>query len=253
MTRKYFKLSYLLLIVLLSGCTVDYGLYFNDSNITEVIEVYDDTSGININKVVNNVKNEYGSLYDIDMYTDLADCGNLCVDKVSIGISTYKEYTKVKNYINSLAISQYFGKILFVNDDDVYTFTAVPNTAFANLLSDGKYNKASVERVNISIFVPYKVISHNASSVNGNTYNFSYTFNNWDEEIKISYSLKDSDVNEEDINNLYDNNSSVELDNNVNKDEKIYNIGGYVLIVIGILLLILVMYFVSKNRKNNDL
>ena len=176
MKNRCFKFCALLLIVILSGCSVNYDLYLENNNFTEIMEIYEQTSGLDVNKLINNVKNQYGVFYEIDMYTDLADCGIACVSDVPIGISTYKEYYTVKNYVNSKAILEYFGNVTISQNNGVYTFKAIPNQAFASLLSDDIFNKASVSEVNINIHIPYNVISHNASSINGDTYIFKYIY-----------------------------------------------------------------------------
>ena len=254
MKNRCFKFCALLLIVILSGCSVNYDLYLENNNFTEIMEIYEQTSGLDVNKLINNVKNQYGVFYEIDMYTDLADCGIACVSDVPIGISTYKEYYTVKNYVNSKAILEYFGNVTISQNNGVYTFKAIPNQAFASLLSDDIFNKASVSEVNINIHIPYNVISHNASSIDGDTYIFKYNSSNYKKEINISYSINVEDVNQDEISKLYGNSSYYQSDNNVvNKTNNNSSLIGYVFAVIGVIMLVIVIYFISKNRKNNDL
>lgn len=252
MKNRCFKFCVLLLIVVLSGCSVNYDLVINDNSLYESIDVFENVSVPKVEGIIKTVRKSYGQLYNIDLSYDPPEEG--VENAIPLQIGAYKEYHMVKNYVNSKAILEYFGNVTISQNNGIYTFKAIPNQAFASLLSDDIFNKASVSEVNINIHIPYNVISHNASSIDGDTYIFKYNSSNYKKEINISYSINIEDVNQDEISKLYGNSSYYQSDNNVvNKTNNNSSLIGYVFAVIGVIILGIVIYFISKNRKNNDL
>lgn len=248
--NNYFKMLIVFCVLLLTGCSVDYKLYIYSSNIAETIEVYLDYTGLDVYEVLNSTRKDYGSFYDIELYTDLSDCDDDCSMDIPIGISTYKEYNKTKEYASSKVINEYFGKVVLSNSNGIYMLSAKPSVSFYNLFVDNVYNKASVDNMKISVYVPYNVVSNNADSVVGNWYIYNYNDENYDKEINITYTLEDVSIKDS-IDNMYDsnNNSSYNNDNNLVSNDNVI----WLFVFIVIILIIVMIYFISKKRKNNSL
>lgn len=248
--NNYFKMLIVFCVLLLTGCSVDYKLYIYSSNIAETIEVYLDYTGLDVYEVLNSARKDYGSFYDIELYTDLSDCEDDCTRTIPIGISTYKEYNKIKEYTSSKVIDEYFGKVFLSSSNGTYMLSAKPSVSFYNLFVDNVYNKASVDNMKISVYVPYNVVSNNADSVVDNWYIYNYNDKNYDKEINITYTLEDVSIKDS-IDSMYDSddNSSFNSNNLVGNNSNVI----WLFVFIVIILIIVMIYFVSKKRKNDSL
>lgn len=222
----------LIIIVLTSGCSVEYNLNINEDNsISENIIAKENTKRI---ESLTRLKGEQALSYMIDMYKRNNDkekfISNVGDDTSSVTSST--TFNDINDYKNSFKSDLFDIQIEKENK-------RVKLVAYQKeLLSNDASSSLIYDEVNVNIYVPFKVIDNNADSVSKNVYTWNI---NEDSDLKV-------------INITYDEGS---LKDNLNfrLSNKTYNINYTLVAVSGIILsvLIIVLIVFVKNKKNNIL
>jgi len=266
-------ISMLFLIILLSGCSVDYQLEINEDFTLEenlylveskvkLLEYGDNVTSV-INEMVNFYTNEENNIEPKVEIENLEFDRNYTREE-NIKYNFNKSFKSLNEYNNSLFFRYYFKDTNVISDSETYTIFA-SNFNFDNvnkLTNDYKY-KFNVDKIYITIKLPFEVLESNAIKVDKetNTYYWSIEKDNYDRNQLIIRFSKNNKV----LNNNYENNSNVfenaigdiitnvsggKIDGNETvEDNRILLYGTIIIIVIGI-----VSYFVMKKiRKANQI
>lgn len=241
------KWKYLCLIFscfLFSGCTAEYNLNIGlDLSLYENITIEDGEDKYNkAEELIANVKETYGHEYTI--YQHVIDYEFEEVVRY-YGVVGNKSYDTLSSISSSTIIDEYFGTASITKSGNVYTLNATPENQLAALLTDVNYVKASLQTLEVNVFVPYKVTSHNADSVNENTYTWKYNARNSSKKIELTFDISDETVYNDNIdNNTGSSNTSENANNNTWK---------FVLILIAIGVIGVILYFIRLKDKNNSI
>lgn len=228
---KYLKrMLFIFVIFILSGCSVDYNLYVNeDKTISEKVIAQESTNKL---ESLTRTKGEQAITYIYNMYKrDNED--------INLSNQTSNDTTKVLATTYHNDIEDYADKFTsdVVNKASVTKYNGVVTLLLnqSQKLNDDSYSLI-YDTIKVNIHIPFKVVDHNADSVQGNTYTWNINKNSDLKNIKISY-------NEEQLKNK----SVIKINNNIfNINYGI--IAGSVIIVV-VLLIVLIVYM--NNKRHN--
>lgn len=155
------KILILLSVFLLTGCSVEYNLNFNDEKLEENISII--LSGDSYNDVaIEQLKKE--KVFAIYDGIGKEEYDITFKDNNDIFTSNYKHTYSLEDYNRGTIINQCYDAIGFAKNEDEYMLTT--SNEFRCLY----YNYMDVDSVKISITTNHKVVSNNADMVEKNTY-----------------------------------------------------------------------------------
>ncbi len=232
------KIILLILLLITTGCSVDYEMIINEDNtasenITIKAENEEETSEIE------------NDPWPIKVYYSDPDSGEY-PEKLE-GVAYYNEEKMIENnyfqkklsymyesekYYDSNVIKNCYEKFYFTKNSKENTLTLSTSPIFLCM-----ENYPNLNNVNIKITVNKKVTSHNASNVNGNTYNWNITRENY-ETSGIILTFEDN------INKKNEEESKPQV------QEK--NLNGIIiaLISIGVFIIFIIGIFIYKIKNN---
>ena len=228
------KKIYILIIILLltTGCTCRYDLTINDNTYEESIRISASTS-----EEKNNLNKKWEIPFDKNNYY----LGDENID------STYKNYTyKYAINNNNLTFTHNFSKSDYANSTAIsvcYKTISLNNYNGSTIIStsnnvDCFETYPDLTSLVINITVDKEVTSNNADRVSGNTYTWNINRNNAKNKgINLTF-VNDDGQKEETIPN---NEKSIKKN-----DYTMYIFAGILLIIV------LFVYFIFNNLKNND-
>lgn len=241
--RKVKKIVLVILIsFLLSGCSVTYNLTIDEKTIQEETLIHQDSNNLEelktiyLDKPVN-----YNVFVEDDDIESIGSENDIYIRKFVAregGIDVRYFYDKFnKNTISS----SFAARKAFTNVG--YYYNKATNTI---QLSTNNGSKAFLEypeldSLTINIKTSYPVRSHNANSVNGNTYTWNFSKDNNNHNIVLVMDIEkkdDSEIGDKDIDN--------------NKDEKIEDeneTSSWQLILIFVTGFIVVLFILFKIKK----
>lgn len=213
------RICILLMLFLLTGCTVNYKLDIKDNGMfietitgTVTEEELDNTGRTDVNEYLHNLE------YRTPLLREQGEYNKNITDK-----DGYKEfeftYTFNNNYNNSSAINSCHKNVRFDETDDLYYIDLSGN--FYCLLSD---------KITINVTSEYAVLESNAKKVEGNTYTWEIDDNN-DADIYMAIS------------------KNVKYESNTESKKRITD----KFKIIGLIILVLlsgITYFLYKKREN---
>lgn len=176
------KLWLVCILVLLSGCTVNYNVEFDGNTVKENIngtvsnlELFDDENRTDVNPYYYRLYFEQPSLIDDD---------NALYEKEIKDLNDEKEfnfsYTYFDNYAKSKIINYCFSEKIIEEDDSYF-----------HVKLSGDFLCLYSESVTINVTSAYKVFEHNADKVKGNTYTWVIdSKENADIEFGVSKTVK---------------------------------------------------------------
>lgn len=222
---------FLLIILLLSGCSVEYNLTINEDNtISETVIAKEKTRRM---ESLTNLKGKQAVTYLYDMFKRKDE--NINFNYIEDDIYTYATASTSHNNIDkycSRFSSDVFNNIEIQKKDENITI----NIYQSKLLGEGTSYSLIYDDITVNIKIPYLVTENNADSVKGDVYTWY---------IRDSKDLKN-------INITYKESSK--KDNvSVKINDKTYNIN-YGIIVVSVIIIvvsIIVLFVYIKNRKNN--
>lgn len=228
--NKIIKLSVLVIVLfLLSGCNVSYNLTFDEyMNVNETI------IGTEYNSVMNNknisvdyIVNTLDQIGELLQYTKQPINGTL-----TSGVNITQDFVNIDDYLSkSYLRSKVFNSININRKSDTIIIKATTRNT-KQTTPDGTM---AINGVNIKI--PYQVINHNADTV--------------DEQNNIyTWQLDDKPIR--DINITYAAVANYQGNNNF-LSNILSNKGVYVVIVILAIAIIIGMWLIVQNKKNNYL
>ncbi len=225
------KILLVLIVIILSGCSVKYQLVINnDSSVNEKVIASDNKTKLKNNTGMNEeqaVQYLY-KMFDRDgletHLTTTKDNNNI-IATVTGYHNSIDEYTN--NFMSDIFVTSgikrkgdevtlLFNQIREINPDDI--------------------NRLVYDDIEISIALPFKVIEHNADEKNGNTYIWKIRKNKELREIKLVY-------NEKKVNNKF---TFKFLDTTFNIKYEFIVLGIFAL---AILIIVVIVYL--NNKKNN--
>ena len=184
------KLFILLVLLFLTGCKANYNLQINFSgNYVESGTIYFNKDLLGKGNFPSDEKEflkEIGQQYRFDWLKSKKyfSVGNYFGYEFS---HVYKNYNNYSH--NSPVFRNIFGGLSIVENDH-YVKMNTANNYISNFQNKSGDISTIVEGVEISITLPYKVVDHNANSVNAETNTYKWILNgnsSNDKNIKLSY------------------------------------------------------------------
>lgn len=213
-----------LILVLLTGCSVNYNVMINDDfsvNEKAIIQLDDDFYEQYYRTTRKNVLTElldgYSSILNENNYTY-----NISDDKNPF-ITLEKKHASVEDFINnSILFNDYFDKINYNKNDN----KLIINTEGFNPNDRDNPDRFNISELSIIIKPSFKITKHNAKEFNEEENSLTYVLNNEDDNFNILLEL--------DINKRF---------NPLGKGTK------YMIIFVG-LAIIAWIFVIVKSRKN---
>lgn len=229
--NKLKKILITFIILITSGCSVEYNLNINEDNsVSETVVASEVTTKM---ESLTRLKGDTAVNYLFKMFNRNDDL--ISVTSTSDTYNTYatakRVYNDIDEYKDSFK-SDLFSNINVSKSDNTVMIYAKQKTKLTN---DSSYSLI-YDDVHIKIKIPYKVIENNADEVIGDTYIWNLSKNDNLKTVKISY-----------LDNNKNNNMNIKINN------KIYSISYYITII-GLLALIIIFIIIivyRKNKKNN--
>ena len=218
---------------LVTGCTVDYNLSFNDSELKETININligSENTEENIEKMKYSLENEAVAIskrgiYKIYEFSDKQD-----KDKY-IGSFTYNYSTTEFN--DAHIIRQCYDSFNFVKTEKGYQLIT------SDIFRCGSYSYMMVDKYTITITTNHKVIENNADQVDKNKYIWVIENNN--DSVNINKPIKIVFSNETNLE---------QLSNDLASNSKIITFA--VIGIISCAIIIVTIVFVIKSKKNGN-
>lgn len=218
------RLIVVLCLLVLSGCSIDYKVQFNTNN---TVSDYLYTEELKINFDGESKPHDWGEL--INSRTRIINLRNeFFPEAATYEITLKNNYMSYEKYFNDKYFLEYVGNYKYTEGEECIS-TVVFNDNFKGKVYGDEILLPYAEKVSISVILPFKVVSSNATKVNGKTYIWELSENNKLDSIYVKYK-------------------------NPKNDQKINEISFDILIaVIVVLAGVFVYIIISKNKKSNAL
>lgn len=229
---KKIKIILLMLVVILfSGCTVNYDLYINnDLSVNEKIIASDSAKNIKM-KTRQEPKVAADSLFKIYKNENVNYSFSTIEDEYTITSTAIAAYDTLDEYKNKFK-SNIVKEVIMTKKDNIITLEFNQDEP----ISSNSSKSLVYDEIKVNINVPFTVTDNNADEINGNTYTWNIKKDQKLKKIKISFNTKET------------------------KTSKIFNFGFlqvnvkyYVLVILGFAILIgLIILIVYLNNKKNN-
>ena len=240
MKNKIFLL--VITILFLTGCSCEYNLTINDNNYKENIRIIADNeeeiSYINYNWKIPTDKDEYNLVGDTgtnpNYKSDLYDY------KINNNILTFDYNFNKSSYINSSAVSVCYDRLNIENHKNALIIaTSIKANCFEK--------QPGLNKITINITVDKEVISSNSDEINGKTYTWYITKNNYsNKSITLTLSNEEKKEQENIINEQNNTSNEKESTKETKTDFSLYIFSGILLIIM------LSIYFLFNKMKNKN-
>ena len=222
---------FLCLVLLLSGCSVEYDLTLNDDlTVSEKVVATEKTKRM---EALTKQKGKQAVNYLYDMFKRNSEDITLTSreDDYNTYATVITSHEDINDYASKFS-SDVFDNVNVTKDGNIITFSAEQK----ELLSSDTNYSLLYDDITVNITIPFEVTSNNADKVNGNTYTWNIKKDADYKTIKFSY--KEGSKKDE---------------VNINVNNETYNIHYGVIIVIGLVIIIgsIVLFVYIKNKKNN--
>lgn len=233
-----------IMLIFLSGCTVDYNLEINDNQIKEETIMYEDSNDKMDDEAINDdFKTAYPIYIDEDyVYYDpfTEQDGYEYYDKSmdkknNLYVANYKAEYSLSDFKRSRLINMSFKEFnVSLNDNEKFVSTSTGLNFFDS------YNNINQIDININVN-NYTVTSNNADEINGNTYIWHFNKDNYNDKHIDLFFTKDL------ANNNSDNKSTSSTDqtNTLSKDQQLI----YALIAVLAFIIAIVVFVQIKRKK----
>lgn len=226
----------LILIVFMTGCTVEYNIDINNESVKEDINIY-----INESKAEEKKSLNYYLENDITAFNDGNKVYKYKLSKIDSGINLRFEYGNLIGYSASSFFSQCFDKSNISNDgQNVYIK--------ASSFICQSYNYDNVTQAVVNFTTNHEVITHNADKVDNSVYTW-YPLNNNKDIILV---LKTNDGVLDSEKETIENNNHNGFTNQLNPENKSRPIIIVILLLMafGSLIGILFLYKIKKSQRS---
>ena len=222
---------FLCLILLLSGCSVEYDLTLNDDlTVSEKVVATEKTKRM---EALTKQKGKQAVNYLYDMFKRNGEDITLTSreDEYNTYATAITFHEDINDYASKFS-SDVFDNVNVTKDGNIITFSAKQK----ELLSSDTNYSLLYDDITVNITIPFEVTSNNADKVNGNTYTWNIKKDSDYKTIEFSYK---------------EGNKKDEVNINVNNET--YNIHYGVVIAVGLVIIIgsIVLFVYIKNKKNN--
>ena len=222
---------FLCLILLLSGCSVEYDLTLNDDlTVSEKVVATEKTKRM---EALTKQKGKQAVNYLYDMFKRNGEDITLTSreDDYNTYATVITSHEDINDYASKFS-SDVFDNVNVTKDGNIITFSAEQK----ELLSSDTNYSLLYDDITVNITIPFEVTSNNADKVNGNTYTWNIKKDSDYKTIEFSYK---------------EGNKKDEININVNNET--YNIHYGVIIAVGLVIIIssIVLFVYIKNKKNN--
>lgn len=222
---------FLCLVLLLSGCSVEYDLTLNDDfTVSEKVVATERTKRM---EALTKQKGEQAVNYLYNMFK--RDDENITLTSREDDYNTYAtaiiSHEDINDYASKFS-SDVFNNVNVTKDGNIITFS----TTQKELLSSDTNYSLLYDDITVNVTIPFEVTSNNADKVTGNTYTWNIKKNTDYKTIEFSY----KEGNKED-------------QVNINVNDETYNIQYGVIIAVGLIILVgsIILFVYIKNKKNN--
>ena len=214
-------------VLISSGCTVNYNLTINeDSSVNEEFIAEDSSQNV---KIKTNLEGKEAVNYMYNMYKrDNQDIDLHTTYENGITASGDVAYLSLEEYASNFK-SDIFDDVKVEETNGVVTLSAKQK----KMLSKSGFNTPIYDKVTINIKVPFKVIDQNSDKYNGNVYTWVINQGEDLKDIKISYQ---KNAKKESVH--------------IKKDLNI-NYGIMASAILCTIIFIVVVIVVINNKKNN--
>lgn len=162
-----------ILLFLVTGCSVEYQLTFNDNQLTEKIRIDASESSLTVDEMKQMLEEQLPE-NELQSYQTKVNKNK----KIEL---TNKYSTKT--YKNSLILSQCYTAYNFIESDQYYDLTT------SQTFTCNPFDYMIIDELTVEIKTNHKVLSSNADEVKGNTYIWKLTQKNKeDKSIQIRFS-----------------------------------------------------------------
>lgn len=221
------------LILLTSGCTVDYNLKINeDLSVNETVQAKESTNRMNSKT---NLKGEEAVKYLYEMFKrDDSEINLSTIEKNGETISEASyAYDSLEDY-SAMFSSDIFRDVSVTKNKNKISIVAIQS----ELIGENSLRTLVYDNVNVNINVPFDVTYNNADKKKDNVYTWNIEKNNKPKTIKIEFDIK----NKKDSANI-------------KVGENVLNIKyEYIAIfVITVIILSIVVFVAINNKKNNKI
>lgn len=229
--KKLRLFIFLLLIILMSGCSVEYDLTLNeDMTVNEKIIAIEKTKRM---EALTKQKGKQAINYLYDMFKRNGEDFNLTSreDEYNTYATAITSHDDINDYSEKF-YSDVFKEVNITKENNITNFKAIQTEL---LSSDSNYSLLYND-ITINITIPFKVVSNNADKIRGNTY--TWNINKSEDYKTIEFSYKEG--NKEDKINI-------------NVNDETYNIPYGIIISISFIIIIgfIILFVYIKNKKNN--
>ena len=235
---KYIKriVLILFLVIMISGCSVDYSLKINkDLSINEKITASENTDRMK-SRTNLDVNQSVRYLYNIYKREDMNDDSYSIISKDSnTAVTVNNSYKSIKEYSDKFDNDIFKQKNNYKDKKNV-----VIELDQTDLIDSKSTNRYVYDKINITIEVPFEVKESNADSVKGNRYTWYVSKDT--KELKKIYIKFDGERVKNTVSFKFFSNNSVSVGY------------GYIVIgVIGLAIIIALLVINYNNKKNNKM
>lgn len=170
-----------LLLFLVTGCSVEYTLDFNNNQLSE--NIYIDATGSDM------TEEEIKKMIELHIYQQNAN-QLYHINQKNKKIQLSEKYN-VYTYKNSLLLNQCYTAYNFIENEDYYDLTT------SEIFSCNPFEYMYIDELKIKIKTNHKVLSHNADSVEKGTYIWNITTDNANNkpiQIRFSKEIKEYNI-----------------------------------------------------------
>lgn len=246
----------IVLITLLSGCTVEYNVTINDTNFSESTRIITDTSKNPLEEYHEVTLQDYFDLNQNTYYEPVyfnSDTEDYPYIEYQEGVEYYEispykhENLQGINLNYNFQPSQYYRSSIIKKaykefntqlNDDIYSLrTSNKCVAFENY--------PLLETIVINVTIDYEIISSNADSINGNVHTWVITKDNYQNKpIRIIYDSVDNELQKAPVKE----NSDSEKKDNI-EEIKIKENNNFIIIIISFVAFILILIIIIMQKK----
>ncbi len=228
------KIILFLVLIIFTGCSVEYNLIINkDLVVEEQIKATETNAFFNMYKfsdkseVIGFIFEPYFEETDKSLYVyemiDNNEMGGVLISRTFLSIQDYKDNTDAAKYLFEKINYDEHGKIITLKASNFY------------LYNEDDPERPAINNAKITINSIFKVVEHNADEVKNNDYIWNTNKNTEEKEIIISFDKTKQ-------NNFI----------NINEEIKIsYSV--ILIIILGIGIVIFVIFIKNKEQQNNQI
>ncbi len=177
----------IMFVVILTGCQVKYNVVINedltineDAKLTGTEDFFNNYYKTTKTNVLKSMLEIYQDILDEDSYS------YEIVEETVPYVHVTKKYNNVNEYINnSKLFNEYFDEIKYSEDGNIRKI----ETIGINENDPDNPERFNIKELEISITTPFKVVNHNAKSVNKKTNTYYYELNEKNDKILLEYNI----------------------------------------------------------------